>query len=426
MRSILPSICALLSGLVFFGLASGLLFTLIGVRLAMEGVSAQAIGILGSAYFAGFLAGTLVCDRIIHRVGHIRAFITFAVVSAIAVQIHVLITPIWVWTVLRVTMGFCMAGTLLVSESWLQFKATNETRGRTFALYAIAASGGFAAGPLLINLGDPVGNEVFLVASTLFSIALVPVALTRVGNPDLGRANRLGLRQLLAISPVAVAGTFAAGIILSSYAAMGPVFGQRIGLNPVQISLFMAAMGFGGILMQYPIGTLSDRFDRRGVMIALGLGSAAVAVSVFGIGAAVPLALVLLSFVHGGMCQPIYGLAVSHANDRFGPRDFVAASAGLLLANGIGTSIGPMAAAIVMDRADPSGLFLFFAVVSLGFSAFVAYRIWRRAPIPRDEQSHFVIVPPNPPGAASLDTSASPSVVGGSAASAVLPDRGAN
>jgi MFS family permease len=403
MPSILPSILALLSGVVFLGLASGLLFALLGIRMAAADTSAVMIGVVGSAYFAGLLAGSVSCDQVIRRVGHIRAFSVFAAVSAIAALLHVLIPPVGVWAVLRAAMGFSMAGLFMVSESWLHAKAMNETRGRTFALFAVAHSGGVGAGPLLINVADPASYELFLVASILFSIALLPVALTRVGNPELSESGRFGFRELFAISPVAVVGVFAMGLVGSGFYGLGAVFGEGIGLTTAATSLFMTVTVLGGFLMQYPIGAMSDRLDRRHVMIGLSLVAGTAAVSISLSGAAVPAALLMLAVVYGGASQPMYGLAVAHANDYVEPHDFVAASAGLLFAYGVGASIGPFVASAGMAWLGPPGLFAFLAVVLLAFGGFVGFRMRLREPIPMAEQGEFIVVPRMTPTAAALD-----------------------
>ncbi len=412
MLSVFASIFALLAGVAFLGLASGLLFTLLGVRMSIDGVAPQMIGIVGSAYYVGLLAGTLRCDRVIRRVGHIRAFTVFAALSAISVLLLALIPVPWVWAALRAMMGVSMAGLLIVAESWLQFRATNETRGRTFALYVIALTLGTGSGPLLINLADPMRHELFLLASILFSVALLPVALTRAGNPELGKSARFGLRELFAVSPVAVVGAFATGLASSAFSTMAPVYADRVGMTAIYISLLMAAVRLGGFVMQYPIGSVSDRFDRRRVVITLGVGAAFATAAVAASGGGTPLLVLALACVYGAFSQPIYGLMVSHANDYVEPETFVATSAGLLFAFGVGASAGPTAAALVMDWMGPSGLFVYLAVVPLAFCGFVAYRMGKRSPLPTAEQAGFVAVPPTLPAAGSaLDPRAEPAEV---------------
>ncbi|MFQ5784905.1 MAG: MFS transporter [Alphaproteobacteria bacterium] len=397
------SISALLGGVVFLGLANGLFFTLLGVRMSVDGVSEQMIGLVGSAYFAGQLAGTVFCARVIRRVGHIRAFIVFAAVSAIAALLHTLIPVTAVWLLLRGAMGFALAGLFMVSESWLQFQASNETRGRTFALYVLAHTAGIGAGPLLINLAEPVGYELFAISSILFTVALLPVALTRMGSPVLEETGRFGFRELLALSPLAVAGSLVTGLVSSAFAALGPVYATRLGLTTLYISFFMTAMRLGGFFVQYPIGVLSDRFDRRRVMVTLSFAGVAASLAVVGVGAVVPAAILILSLAYGAASQPIYPLVVAHANDYVEPRDFVAASAGLLFAYGIGATLGPIVAAAAMDVTGPSGLFLFTAAVLAGFAAFILYRMRRRSPLPTEQQGAFVPVARNTPTASRLD-----------------------
>ena len=403
MLSVFRTISALLSAVVLFGLANGLFFTLLGIRMSLDGVSTGMIGVVGSAYFAGMLVGTLFCERIIRRVGHIRAFTVFGALLAVAALMHPLIPEIGVWIALRFAMGFAMAGYFMIAESWLQYESTSETRGRTFALYILAHTAGVGLGPLAVAIADPAGYELFAVASILYSIALLPVALTALGNPELGESTRFGIRDLFALSPAAVVGAFAVGMIVGAFTALGPVYGQRIGLSTAAISLLMMAPRLGGFLSQYPVGMMSDRFDRRRVMLALTLATAVAAV-LFGVAGAASVALLLaLAAVYGAASQPIYSLVVAHANDHVEPENFVAAIAGLLFAHGIGASIGPMIASGAMGWLGPTGLFFYIALVLVCFAGFLAHRMGRRAGVPSDRKDSFVPVTRNSPAATLLD-----------------------
>ncbi len=403
MLSVFRAISALLSAVVLFGLANGLFFTLLGIRMSIDGVSTGMIGAVGSAFFAGMLAGTLFCERVIRRVGHIRAFTVFGAVLAAAALMHPLIPEIGVWIVLRFAMGFAMAGYFMIVESWLQYESTSETRGRTFALYILAHTAGVGLGPLVVMIADPSSYELFAVASILYSIALLPVALTTLGNPELGKSVRFGIRDLFALSPVAVVGAFAVGLTVGAFASLGPVYGQRIGLSTAAISLLMMAPRLGGFVMQYPAGMMSDRFDRRRVMLALILAAVAVAMA-FGVAGAAPAALLLaLAGLYGAASQPIYSLVVAHANDHVKPENFVAAIAGLLFAHGIGASIGPMFASGAMAWFGPAGLFIFIALALAGFAGFIVHRMGRRAAVPEDQKGSFVAVTRNSPAATLLD-----------------------
>ena len=404
MLSVLRAISPLLSAVVLVGLGNGLFFTLLGMRMSIEGVASAMIGLVGSAYFAGMLAGTLFCERVIRRVGHIRAFTVFAAVSAAAAILHTLLPAPWVWALLRAAKGFAMAGYFMVAESWLQFEATNETRGRIFAFYILAHTAGAGLGPLLIIVADPTGYELFAVASILYSTALLPVALTTRSNPALGPSARFGIRDLFAVSPVAVVGAFAVGLAIGAFSALGPVYAERIGLTAVFVSFFMMAPRLGGFVMQYPVGMLSDRFDRRHVMLSLTLAAAAMAAVFAGAGgASLPLALLVLSALYGAASQPIYSIVVAHANDHVGTENFVATSAGLLFAHGVGASAGPTLAAGAMAGLGPTGLFVYIAAILAVFSGFIVYRMRRRAPLPMDRQGEFVMTARNAPTVSLLD-----------------------
>jgi MFS family permease len=403
MLRLLASISPLLSAVVLVGLGNGLFFTLLGIRMSVEGVSGAMIGMVGSAYFAGMLVGTLFCERVIRRVGHIRAFTAFASVTAAAAILHPLIPEPSVWMVLRAAMGFAMAGNFMVVEYWLQFEATNETRGRTFALYILAHSAGAGLGPLLVIMADPTGYELFAIAALLYSVALLPVALTTMSNPVLGPSVRFGIRDLYAISPVAVVGSFTIGLAISAFSALGPVYGARIGLSTVMISFFMMAPRLGGFVMQYPVGMLSDRFDRRRVMIALTLATAAICAILAGAGSAPLIVLLVMVCLFGAASAPVYSVVVAHANDYVEPRDFVAASAGLLFAHGLGASAGPALAAGAMGVFGPGGLFIDAAAVLLAFAGFIRFRMGRRAALPMEHQGDHVVVPRNAPATTLLD-----------------------
>ncbi|MFP6741738.1 MAG: MFS transporter [Alphaproteobacteria bacterium] len=403
MLRIFATMSPLLSAVVLVGLGNGLFFTLLGLRMSAEGVSGGLIGIVGSAYFAGMFTGTLFCERIIRRVGHIRAFSVFASISAAAAILHPLLPDPLVWVLLRFAMGFAMAGYFMVVESWLQFEATNETRGRSFALYILAHTAGAGLGPLLLFIANPGSYELFAIAALLYTLALLPVALTTMSNPVLEPSTRFGIRDLYAISPVAVVGSFTIGLGISSFSALGSVYAERIGLTAAAISFFMVAPRLGGFIMQYPMGILSDRFDRRHVMVALTLATAVVGATLAAVGSVSLIVLLILACLFGAASAPIYSTVVAHANDYVEPRDFVAASAGLIFAHGLGASAGPTLAAGAMGLFGPGGLFIYGAVILVVFAGFVIYRMRRRAPVPRERQGEHVVVTRNAPATTLLD-----------------------
>jgi MFS family permease len=288
-------------------------------------------------------------------------------------------------------------------ESWLNHRASNEIRGRTFAVYAVTSGAAAAAGPLLLNLGDPHDFELFSLAAILYVAALLPVALTRTGNPEMARRQRLGLKRLFAISPLGVIGCLTAGLVNSSFYGMAAVYGQSVGLSSGAISAFITITLVGGLLAQFPVGMFSDRWDRRHLMLYLTLVAAvaAAAIALFGVRAFVPLAA--LGFVMDAMAHPLYGLSVAQTNDYVARNEFVPAAGGLLLAYSIGASIGPTASALAIAAFGPSGLFAFIAVMLLALAAFTLHRMRRREAKPLADQSEFVTMTQTTAVAAELD-----------------------
>jgi MFS family permease len=371
LAAVVRAMGAVLLGFGLLSVANGALFALIGVRLAAGGVSSTTIGLIMSAYFVGLLAGSLSGDRIITRVGHIRAFAVFSAAAAIAVLALAMTDNLGLWSALRAAAGYCMAGLFMTMESWLNHRAANEIRGRTFAVYAVTSGAAVAAGPLLLNLGDPHDFELFSLMAILYAAALLPVALTRTGNPEMARRQRLGLKS--------------------------------VGLSSAAVSAFMTVTLIGGLLAQFPVGVFSDRMDRRHLMLYLTLAAAAAAaaIAIFEVRAFGWLAL--LGFVMDALAHPLYGLSVAQTNDYVARDEFVPAAGGLLLAYSIGASIGPIASSLAIEMLGPSGLFAFIAVVLLLLAAFTLYRMRRRVAKPVADQGEFVTVPQTTAVVAKLD-----------------------
>ncbi len=403
LAAVVRAMGAVLLGFGLLSVANGALFALIGVRLAAAGVSSMTIGLIMSAYFVGLLAGSLSGDRAIMRVGHIRAFAVFAAAAAITVLALAMTDDFALWSVLRAVAGYCMAGLFMTMESWLNHRASNEIRGRTFAVYAVVSAAAVAAGPLLLNLGDPHDFELFSLAAILYAAALLPVALTLTGNPEMAPRRRLSLKRLFAISPLGVIGCLTAGLVNSSFYGLGAVYGQSIGLSPAAVSAFLTITLVGGLVAQFPVGVLSDRMDRRHLMLYLTLAAAASAAAIALFGVSTFLLLAALGFVMDALAHPLYGLSVAQANDYIARDEFVPAAGGLLLAYSIGASIGPTASSLAVAALGPSGLFAFIAAVLLALAAFTLYRMRRRVAKPVADQGEFVTMPQTTSVAAEFD-----------------------
>ncbi|MBP2315372.1 MFS transporter [Azospirillum soli] len=395
---------SLLVGVALLMLGNGGLGTLVSVRLDAAGFGSLAIGIVGAAYFAGLTAGSLFAYTVIIRVGHIRAFAAAASVLSAASLAHALSVDPTFWALLRITEGFCMASLYMCIESWLNDVATNETRGRLLSLYMVTLYGATALGQQLLNLQDPERSIAFMLISILLSLALVPVALTRTSPPALPDIVSFSFARLYRASPLGVAGVFVSGMVIGSIYGLAPVFGTASGFGVSGTALFMTVLISGGMLLQWPLGRLSDRFDRRAVIIGLSLGLAAVSAGMIGVaGLGGQLGLLLVAVLFGGLSFTLYPLCLAHTNDHVDRSELVAASGGLILAFSVGATVGPMLASATMEAIGPAGLFVFIVGCGLAAGLFGLWRTQVRPPVPADEQGSFQPVPQTTPVAVPLD-----------------------
>jgi MFS family permease len=401
MYATVKALSALLLGVFLLMLGNGLLGTFLSVRMTLDGFSSVATAIMMAAYYAGLIAGTLLAGRIIRRVGHIRAFTAFAGIATAAVLAH----GFWVspvpWTPLRAVTGFAMAGLYMVIESWFNERATRANRGRVFAVYQVTSYVALAAGQFLLNLADPQGLKLLSVAAVLLVLCLVPVAVTRAVHPDPIEQAWYGLRRMMSVSPLGTAGCFAAGLVTGSFYALGPVYGLGSGLGISGVALFMAVAVIGGLMVQWPLGMLSDRVDRRHLLGAVALFLVGISVLMVyltdGVGTGLRL---LFAAVYGGLLFTLYPLVVAHVNDRVDSRLFVPVSATLLFIWGVGSVAGPLGAAPLMDVFGPTGLFLFTGAIAVALGVF-AYA-WPREAVPVADHGPYANVPRTTPVIAEL------------------------
>jgi len=376
----IKSISSLLLSYGMLLLGNGMIGTLLGIRSRLEEFSMEITGVIMAGFSVGLLMGALYALRVVASVGHIRAFAAFASIMSVAVLAHILFIDPATWFVLRVVAGFCMAGMVMVVESWVNERTTNNTRGQILSLYMITNYLGAGLGQFMLLVGDPAQFQLFIIASMVYSLALVPILLTRASAPKPSSPQRMKFRELFAISPVGVFGTICAGMANSSLNSMGAVFAKEIGLSIGDVSVFMAAAILGGMTLQFPIGRLSDKFDRRTVLISASLatGFAALAV-IWATGQTVAILFAAVAF-YGAVGFTIYPLSASQVNDLAAPDRLVQVAAGLLIAYGIGASIGPIMAALSMAAFGPAGFFLFIVGVNSALILFTTIRIIQRRP----------------------------------------------
>ena len=388
------SISALLASIALLLMGNSLQGTLLSLRAAREAFPTEVTGFVMAAYFAGFVLGSWFGPRLILAVGHIRVFAGLASVSSGVVLAHVLfISPI-TWGLMRVVTGFCFAGLYMVMESWLNDRADNTNRGQVLSLYQVTNFGAVALGPLLLNLGDPRSFELFLLVSILVSISLVPVTMIPSPAPRAPEMSGMSFLRLVEISPLGVAGAAMTGLAFGAFWAMGPVFGAEVGLDATGVSLLMSVGTLGSMAMQYPLGILSDRIDRRFVITGTSIAGAAAAVIVALVSGGSLWTLIVAIAAFGALGLPIYSLCMAHANDFAQPRDLIRLSSGLLLANGLGATAGPIIAAAIMGAFGPGGLFFYIAGMLVILAGYAVWRVTRRAALAPKERTHFAMVPP--------------------------------
>lgn len=385
LRPLIPILTA--AGILLAG--NGLQGTLIALRGAQEGFSPAVIGFMGTAYFAGFLIGCLVIVRMLRAVGHIRAFSALAAIAASGTLVmSVIIDPV-TWSAVRFVSGFCFAGLFTVMESWLNSGVANQDRARVLALYRIVDLGAVTGSQFLIPVIGADGFPIFVVMAIMITLSLVPVSLGDRSNPTPPDDVKLDLRRAWEISPVAAIGCIAVGLTNSAFRTLSPVYAQDIGMSVADVATFVSVSIIGGALIQYPLGYVSDRHDRRTVLLAT---------TVLALAAALTLGLFAgesrylnfaLVFVFGSFAMPLFSLSAAHANDRAAKGEFVMLNAALMLFYSIGAIVGPFAAAAGMEWFGPHSLFLFSAIVYVVFIAIIVYRMRARAPAPAGQRGRF-------------------------------------
>lgn len=391
MIRLVASIFSLLLGIGVLLVGNGFLGTLLGLRATLEHFSQMTTGLIMSAYFCGFIAGAYLCPPLINRVGHIRAFAAMAAVASVSVLLHPLIVQPLVWGVLRFVTGLCAVGLYMVIESWLNSRASNQQRGQVFAVYMTVTLFAMAGGQFLLLFNGVDGVVPFAIVTILFSLGLVPVALTRVLEPLPIATPALRLRYLIRRAPVGVLGTLIAGLLLGAFWGMGAVFAVRIGLADHWIAGFMGAAILGGALLQLPIGRLSDRRDRRAVLIGVSLAAACCAAGAYlAIGYRAAPGLAACMFFYGGFTFPIYAISVAHMNDQLAAAEILDASSGLLMTYGIGAAVGPTAAGALMSVFGARALLLYLAVLVLVLAAGTRYLMLRRPMAEAQHKGEFV------------------------------------
>ncbi len=393
MLDVIKGSWALLFGMMLLMVGNGLQGTLLGVRGDIEGFSTLEMSVIMSGYFIGFLGGSRSAPELIRRVGHVRVFAALAsFISAVLILYPILAHPVG-WFVGRVIIGFCFSGVYVTAESWLNNAASNENRGQALSVYLIVQMFGIVSAQGLLVLGDPSGYILFVISSVAVSISFAPILLSISPTPAFDTTKPMPLKELVQASPLGCIGIFLLGGVFAAQFGMAAVYGTQAGLTIGQISAFVSAIYVGALILQFPIGFLSDRMDRRVLIMLVSFlgGSAAVISFMFSGNFLINLAV---GFVIGGTANPLYSLLLAYTNDYLDADDMASASGGLIFINGVGAIAGPVIVGWFMGMFGAEGFFLFIAVLMMGLGTYALYRTTQR-PVNVEEASSYAAVSPS-------------------------------
>ncbi len=394
MIKVLSGAWALLFGMMLLQVGNGMQGTLLGIRGEIEGFTTFEMSLVMSGYFVGFLFGSRMAPEMIRRVGHVRVFAALGSMISSVMLLYPTWTDPWAWGIARILIGFCFSGVYVTAESWLNNASSNENRGKALSLYMIVQMIGIVSAQALLIVADPGGFILFIIPSVLISISFAPILLSISPTPAFDTTKPMTLMQMYRTSPLGCVGMFLLGGVFSAQFGMGAVYGGKAGLSVGEISAFVSSFYVGALIIQYPLGWLSDKMDRRLLILIVSAGVAigALVAMLFG-----TFFFVLLSaaFVVGGLSNPLYSLLIAYTNDFLQHEDMAAAAGGLIFINGLGAIAGPLITGWMMGVMGPSGFFLYIAVLGAAMALYAAYRMTQRPTHVIDPTDTFTTVMPS-------------------------------
>ena len=394
MFTVLIKTWALFFGFAIISLAHGLQGTLIGVRAVFEGFSFISTGFVIAGYYVGYLTGSIVIPIFLKRVGHIRVFAALASLASIAILLHSVFLQPYMWFLIRILTGVSLAGIYVIMESWLNDKSTNETRGQILSIYMIITFSFLGIGQLLLNLSDPIKVDLFILVSILLSFALLPILLSVSEAPNVINTKNLSLKELFIISPLGFVGAIFTGLAHSVLLGYGAVYAAAKGFDLLEISIFMVIVSSFGALFQWPIGYISDKVDRR--IILIGVTFIASGLSLFIVISSYISIIIffILLAIFAGMCLPLYSLTIAHTNDFLEQNQIIGASSTIAILVGLGAVFGPIIASLFMSTLGSDGFFVYLFIIHGLLGLFGLYRMAKRAK-PTDLESQYIPLPRN-------------------------------
>ncbi|MCP5358384.1 MAG: MFS transporter [Pseudomonadales bacterium] len=372
-RMLIPVAALLLSDALLLT-GHGLQATLLPVSAELHGFTTAQIGLMGSGYYLGFVTGCLLTPWLVRRTGHIRTFAILATSYSAVVLMFFALPYLPVWLGLRFIVGLAISGLYMTIESWLNERSTSSTRGTILSLYVVINMSMTMVGQQMLNLADPLGQTLFVLISILLSIAMIPVCLTTSLAPAPIQNVRIDVRKVWRLSQAGVAGAIATGLVTGAFWSLGPLYARGLGLETRALTLFLSAVVLGGAVFQLPLGRLSDRYDRRLVLLGTATVGAVLSALLAVLPGFFPASLSVLAFLWGGCVMTQYAISLAHANDRAAPEEFVMVGSVMLLSMGVFSALGSVIAAVFMQGFGPAGLYVFAALCLSIFALTLAAR----------------------------------------------------
>lgn len=373
MFSVIQETLVPLISLFIFVLGNGFFSTLIAYNMTLNGEPAFFIGAMTGVLYAGLVLGSFRIEKFITRVGHIRAYSAFSATIAVISLLHGMFYNVFFWLVLRFIYGFATAGIYVVIESWLLCKSTVMNRGQVLSIYMVCFYAAQAFGQFFLNIGNTQELFIYAIASMMASLSIIPLAMSYARTPQIEEPSTLSFRELIQQASSGFIGCFSGGLIMAGIYALMPTFLNDLSFSKQSVAKYMFAVIMGGMLLQYPVGKLSDLFERRLVLIGIALATLLICMMLT-LHVKFDGLLFLWMMIFGGLTFTIYPISISHACDSLASKDIVAGTQGLLLAYSVGAMLGPFIAPFFMYMLGPEGLFIYMAMVCVMMIPIFVYR----------------------------------------------------
>tara|TARA_R110002126_G_scaffold82220_1_gene201741 strand:- start:841 stop:2115 length:1275 start_codon:yes stop_codon:yes gene_type:complete len=393
MRALIAPVFALLLSTLFLQIGSGTASYLIPLRAAEEGWRTLNISLIAAGFAFAFTLGCIVVPRLVFKVGHVRVFSALTALMAVSLLLHSLIVHPVFWILFRAMTGFAVAGSYMVLESWLNEKATNETRGSLFSIYMIVTMAGLTAGQFIVPQADISGTTLFIICGLTFLLSLLPTTLSTASSPQPLNEVQFNIKGMFVRSPIAVVVSVICGFVTGTWMSLAPVYSQSQGLTTTEGAVMLAMAVIGGAIFTYPMGKMSDKVDRRYVMIMIAIMGVISCIAAFFIGVENRILFFGAIVFLGAAIFPLYSVMIAHANDYSAPDEFVETSSSLLIVYGLGSIAGPLVTALAMETFGDRGLFTVIAFSFVVVVAYSFYRISQREQAPEEDRSDFLVTP---------------------------------